>query len=169
MLLAAPALGQCVTADLAVTIDGPATASQGQSITYHATVKNNGPCDATNVFVDLIGDPVLAFVSATGVCSGGFPGGECAFNPITLAVNATASFDVTLQFGSLPSDVYSGAVTAALEAGSDLTDPVGDNNSAATMATWSKSSGGCSSTGDAGSAIGLVSLLGFAIRRRWLS
>jgi uncharacterized repeat protein (TIGR01451 family) len=56
-------------ADIAVSKNGPSTASPGATITYTIDVKNFGPSDATGV---VLNDPTparLTFLSATGACT----------------------------------------------------------------------------------------------------
>ncbi|HEV2216493.1 MAG TPA: DUF11 domain-containing protein, partial [Candidatus Dormibacteraeota bacterium] len=125
------------TSDISVVKTGPATAQPGATVAYTIAVTNNGPDDATNVFVDDFLPAGESFVSLT-------PNAGCSVPPVgggglvecvipTLGNGVTSTFTLTVQLSaSLPV----GALirnTAVVQA--DQTDPVPSNNSSSSTLT----------------------------------
>jgi uncharacterized repeat protein (TIGR01451 family) len=82
------------TADVVVTKDGPATAREGDTITYVVTVTNHGPDEATNVVVsDPIDETFLTPMAVPDGCA--VTDGTVTCEAGTLAPGASASFRIT--------------------------------------------------------------------------
>ncbi len=112
-------------ADLAVANTGPATANEGDSVTYSLTVTNNGPSTATNVVLTDTLDPNLAYVSATkSQGSVTHSGSVVTFSFGTVAVGQTVTATVTAQA------LEDGSLTNAASVTSSLTDANLYNNTA---------------------------------------
>ncbi|MEA2125503.1 MAG: hypothetical protein QOI80_2285, partial [Solirubrobacteraceae bacterium] len=97
--------GAAAAADLAVTVDGPASATAGASVAYQVAVTNNGVDDATTVqltdatpanttFVSLVQDTGPAFM-CTSPGLGGTGDSTCAI--ATLVPGASATFTLTVH------------------------------------------------------------------------
>jgi uncharacterized repeat protein (TIGR01451 family) len=111
------------SADLEVDLTyAPATPIGGQTITYTATVKNNGPSTARNI---VLSDPIpfgSVYLSAT------IPGGTCVKTTTgtvecslaTLAAGATTTATIAMTLGN--------RVTNAVSIKSDTPDPDVNNN-----------------------------------------
>ncbi|MEU4625182.1 isopeptide-forming domain-containing fimbrial protein [Actinoplanes sp. NPDC023801] len=118
------------SADLEVGMTySPANPVGGQTITYTATVKNNGPSTARNI---VLSDPIP--LGSTGA-SGSIPGGTCV-NTTTgtiecslasLAAGATTTATITMTLGN--------RVTNAVSIKSDTPDPDVNNNVATVTGT----------------------------------
>lgn len=163
-------------ADLAITLSGPSTAKQGDSIAYTVGVQNKGPCDSEFVrvrsSVPRTGGGIL-FQSNSGDCTSGYP---CPFG--TLVNGASKTFTSTYTVDTLPSDINSAniAVTVTVESVRPVgtppvivtaTDDLILSNNTATARTVVPNSVGCSSTGG-GLSIGLIAavLRALTINRR---
>jgi uncharacterized repeat protein (TIGR01451 family) len=108
-------------ANLAITKTGPSGVVAGQNVTYTITVTNNGPSAATSVVVSDPQPANLAFVSASGACSGGFP---CSLGTL----NASQSVSFTATYSTSPS--FSGNVTNTASVSSTTPDPDNSDNTA---------------------------------------
>ena len=128
-----------------VSVDGPANANQGQTITYSATVKNNGPCLAPNVRFTFGPDGTLSYVSSTTGCTSN---GRCELGDLAKGDTKTVSADYSVT--TWPKEVFKAAVsmtgdvvsrnvsTATNPVATD--DPNSDNDSGSTSATVDLSS-----------------------------
>ena len=114
-----------LNADLSLKITGPATANEGDTLTYTLTVTNKGPNPATSVVLTDTLDPNQRFKSATaGQGTFSASAGLVTFTVGTIGAGATVTFTVAVQAmeeGSLPNNV---AIT------SSTPDPVSSNNTA---------------------------------------
>jgi uncharacterized repeat protein (TIGR01451 family) len=112
------------SADLSVTLAGPATVTPGSVLTFTTTVSNAGPSDAVGVILADVTPAGLTFVSNAGACTTPFP---CALG--TIPAGGTRTITVTYQ---VPSG-YSGAnpivVTASV---TSITSDPGPGNEAQT-------------------------------------
>ncbi|MGH8172736.1 MAG: DUF7507 domain-containing protein, partial [Rhodanobacteraceae bacterium] len=108
-------------ADLAVTKSGPASVTPGDPIVYTIVVTNNGPSDATNVFVADATPAGLVFTGNAGACATPYP---CTI--ATLASGASATITTTM---SVPAN-YTGPspIVNTASATSDTPDPDNTNN-----------------------------------------
>ena len=106
--------------DMSITKAGPATASQGDTITYTLTATNNGPSVATTVVVTDTLPSQVSFSSASAGCS--FSAGTVTCTSASLAVNATAVFTVSVIAQTVGSAVNTAVVSSA------QTDPTSANN-----------------------------------------
>ncbi len=112
------------SADVAVTISGPATATKGSTVTYTVVLANNGPSSATNALVVVGVGPNASLVSATPNPQVNLPG------LWTWSVPALASAHST-TFTLKVKVTKAGTVVAATAAGSETHDPKLGNNVAA--------------------------------------
>lgn len=171
-----------------VSATGPANASEGETIQYVVTVRNNGPCGANDVFVDFIAPLTLNLVSVTGICvNGGSGGGTFGINDdagcdlgIDLnnatrwAASTTGSFTATYTVGTFPSDIIHAGIPvdvaiSSISATSAVTatdDPDGSNNATSLLAQVDLSDNKGCSTGGAGTLLGLLSLVALRLGRR---
>ena len=106
--------------DMSITKTGPATANQGDTITYTLTAKNNGPSPATTIVVTDTLPSQVSFSSASAGCS--FSAGTVTCTAASLAVNATAVFTVSVIAQTVGSAVNTAVVSAS------QTDPTAANN-----------------------------------------
>src|SRR5204863_330026 len=109
--------------DLTITKSGPASANQGQNITYVVAVKNNGPSPATSVVVS---DPTPvgpAFISNAGACTTPYP---CSLGTLNSGQSAT----ITSTF-NVPSNFTGTSVTNTANVSSSIADPNNTNNASA--------------------------------------
>jgi uncharacterized repeat protein (TIGR01451 family) len=111
------------TADLGITMTGPATVTPGHELTYTITVTNDGPSDAALVEVADATPAGLTFVSNDGACASAFP---CALG----LIGAGETRRITATF-SLPAD-HAGQdpVDNVASVASATADPDFANNSA---------------------------------------
>lgn len=164
-----------------VSVEGPANVSEGQTVTYTAQVKNNGPCPAPNVRVTLGPAGSLTYVegSVSASCDNGdagfAPRNRCELGTLAKDEVATVSADYTVQgfarevtAAAVPVDVSIASrtvTTPALSLGAD--DPAEDNNSDDTSAPIDLSDNEGCSTGGAGTLVGgLLALAALRLRRR---
>lgn len=122
-------------ADIAVTKNGPGTATAGTQISYVLVITNNGPDSATNAALHDALPPGTTFASInqdTGPsanCQTPLAGtnGPVDCTIATLANGASAQFTVTVNVGNTTS------ITNTVVGGSDQFDPdTGDNSSSVT-------------------------------------
>jgi uncharacterized repeat protein (TIGR01451 family) len=106
--------------DMSITKTGPATANQGDTITYSITVKNNGPSSATTVTVTDALPPQVTFSSASAGCA--LSGTTVTCSAGNLAVNATATFTISVTAQTVGTAVNTATVSA------DQADPTAANN-----------------------------------------
>jgi uncharacterized repeat protein (TIGR01451 family) len=109
------------SADLEVTLAGPANAEPGTRVNYTVTVTNHGPDTAANVQLDSPLPAGLGFVANSGDCSGAYP---CVFLSVPSGGTQTVTTTVCVPHG------YAGANPFALNASasSDAADPAGAND-----------------------------------------
>jgi len=149
-------------ADLVATFTGPASASQGQTLSFTGTVKNNGPCVATGVVIQS-GGSMAEGPSDDATCVWNAKG-QCKI--ASLAVGASASFTASYVVPRFDKSAISGSVPNSIEVSADQTDQVSSNNSQGTETLVDgDASVGCS-TGGVPGALALLGLGLFAWRRR---
>ena len=117
------------TADVQLTRNSsPGSVSQGATLTYTYTVKNNGPAEATGVtLISVLDDNVRVNTpDLPSECrhSGGSPGGEVNCDLGTLADDETKDVSVEATVESVPNDgiVHRAYIT------SSVADPAPENN-----------------------------------------
>lgn len=110
------------SADLGVSLAGPAVAASGGSMTYSFTVTNTGPSNATNVVLTDMLPAGTSFVSA-GQFAATVVGNVLTLNLGALASGATVGGSITLTAGVGPASL-SNVVSVA----SELADPQTANN-----------------------------------------
>jgi uncharacterized repeat protein (TIGR01451 family) len=91
--------GACA-ADLAVTLDAPATAAAGQQVTYTATIANAGPLPARRPVLELrppAGTALVAAASESGACTRRDWLGRCSLRSIAPEASVTATFVVEVR------------------------------------------------------------------------
>jgi uncharacterized repeat protein (TIGR01451 family) len=131
------------SADLSVTISGPATVTAGASISYTITVANAGPDDANSVqlvdtlpagltFVSLIQDTGPAFVAST---PGLGQGGTVGVSRSPFASGATAQFTLQVVVDPTTADETAITNTATFSSPTGDPDPVNNASSAVTPVT----------------------------------
>lgn len=158
-------------ADVAVTVSGPDTASEGSQVSYQVHAANNGPCPANRV--RLSNDNVsagLLFQNNTGNAG-------CSTYPCILATSwpAGASTDITSTYtvDNLPvaikvsQELQELDIASLATAGGALAtpDPVAANNSAILSTTVSHDTG-CSSVGAGSLGFVGIALAAVALIRR---
>jgi uncharacterized repeat protein (TIGR01451 family)/MYXO-CTERM domain-containing protein len=153
-------------ADLSATLDGPATANQGQTVTYNATVTNNGPCPSENVLVDTAVGSGLLLQSGSGACT---TDDECSLG--TMNPGDSLSFTKTYKVDTLRNNLSTSNNPNDLTIAADTDDPDSSNNAPGTTTQVQKGGGGgCSSAGSAAPwVMAVFALLAIALRRRWLA
>jgi len=127
------------TADVAVTKNGPATATAGGLITYTLIIGNNGPSSADGATVT---DSVDARITGvTWACGGATGGAVCGASASGVGNNVNAVIQtlppngsVTITITGTLSPVATGALsnTATVAPPGGTTDPVNGNNSSTT-------------------------------------
>jgi len=164
-----------------VSVDGPANASEGQTITYTAVVRNNGPCPAPNVRVTLGPSAILTYVDGTvsATCTNGdaafAEANECELETVAPAASVTVSADYAV--GTYPDEMISATIPVdfsivsrtvtgpSLSLGAD--DPNGENDGLGTSARVDLSGNEGCSTGGAGTLLGgLLALAASRLGRR---
>jgi uncharacterized repeat protein (TIGR01451 family) len=114
-----------VNADVGISVSGPSTANEGDTVTYTVTVTNRGPATATGVsLVDTLGS-LLSYRSAT-LTQGSFSqaSGKVTFTIGSMASGAVVTATITAQAVEDGSTSNSATVTTT------STDPTSGNNSA---------------------------------------
>lgn len=160
--------------DLEVTsVDGPPTASEGQSIQYTVVVTNNGPCNATNAFVDFVAPNVLGVpTNLTGDCLNPasdfyvFESAGCDLGAAAWARDTTKTFTATYTVGTYPSDLIHAGLPIDVAISADQGDPLGDNDAVSMLTQVDLSDNDGCSTGGAGTLLGLLSLVALRLGRR---
>src|SRR5205085_1434578 len=85
-------------ADLAVSVSGPASSTEGSTVTYNITVTNAGPASASSTILTDTLPAILNFTSAaTSQGSFSVSGGVVTFTLGTIAANGTVTASVTAQ------------------------------------------------------------------------
>jgi uncharacterized repeat protein (TIGR01451 family) len=156
-------------ADMAVTLTGPSSANQGDTVTYQAVVTNKGPCSgsavqlrggftASNPSGTTFGN--ITFQSNSGDCTSAFP---CAFG--TMNPGDTKNITSTFTIDKMPKELTRSGDPNSVNVRSSTDDPISSNNSSA-VTTIVTNDYGCSATGSSPiAAIGLILLVLFAINR----
>jgi uncharacterized repeat protein (TIGR01451 family) len=120
-------------ADLGVTVSGPASGSEGGTVTYNITVTNAGPSSASaTILTDTLGS-ILNFQSAT-TSQGTFAvvGGVVTFSLGTVASGGTVTASVTAQA------VEDGNTSDAASVTSSSPDPNTANNNASATTSFTE-------------------------------
>jgi uncharacterized repeat protein (TIGR01451 family) len=168
-------------ADLAVTMTGPSSANQGDTVTFQVQALNNGPCPANRVRLTNgnISNGFI-FVSNTGdACINGFPCTVASSWPAGAVANIISTFKVdnvafnVTQTQLLNEVDIASTATANTDGGAvplvyATPDPSAANNAAPTNTYVQNSPGGCDSVG-AGSVLGLLGAaiaVGLMLKRR---
>jgi uncharacterized repeat protein (TIGR01451 family) len=112
--------------DISQTV-APAPVAAGYHVTYHLSVKNNGPDPASNVVVTETLPAQAGFVSATPQPASA-SGTQVTFNLGSLASGASDALDITVKFSSSAS----GTLLATAQISSSVDDLNTGNNSAST-------------------------------------
>jgi uncharacterized repeat protein (TIGR01451 family) len=122
-------------ADLSVAASGPATSTEGSTITYTVTVTNNGPSDAANVVLTDNLPAQTKFVSAT-TSQGSFTqsAGVVTFSLGTVPNGTTVTATVKVVL------LEDGSFTNAASVTSSTSDPNTGNNSASATTSVSEPS-----------------------------
>ena len=131
------------SADLGVTVSGPATATAGGTISYTITVANSGPDDANSVqlvdtlptgltFVSLTQDTGPSFVASTPAPG---QGGTVGLARSPLAAGASAQFTLQVTIDPTTADQTVMTNTATFSSPTGDPDPAGNASSAATAVT----------------------------------
>jgi uncharacterized repeat protein (TIGR01451 family) len=115
-------------ADLQVVKTGPALVTEGQSVTYHLAVTNNGPANATGVAVTDTLPTNSTFVSASAGCAEAAGVVTCTVG--SLASGASTAFDITVTAGSAGTSLTNTAVV-----GGNQFDPNTANNTSTVVTT----------------------------------
>ena len=158
-------------ADMAVTLSGPSSARQGETVTYQAVVTNKGPCPAPGASLrippDASGRPtidpngVIIFQSNSGDCATDFP---CALG--TMNPGDTKNVTSTYIIDQVPKELRRTSDPNTVNVRSNIDDPISNNNTA-TVNTLVANDSGCNSTGSSATGVaGLIVLLVFAANRR---
>jgi uncharacterized repeat protein (TIGR01451 family) len=120
-------------ADVAVSVSGPSTGNEGDTVTYNITVTNLGPAGATGVVLtDTLGS-LLNYVSATS-SQGTFSqsGGVVTFTIGSIASGGTVTATVTAQA------IEDGSTSDATSVTSTSPDPNSANNSASVTTSFAE-------------------------------
>ena len=118
-------------ADVGVLKTGPATAVNGNDVTYTVTVTNNGPSNAANVVMLEANPPNATFVSATQnsgptfTCNTNGTTGATTCSIATLAPNTPAVFTIVIH---LPSGGGITSMGNSADVSTSTTDPNSNNN-----------------------------------------
>lgn len=168
-----------------VSLDGPANVGEGQTVTYTAVVRNNGPCPAPRVRASLGPAATLTYVdgTASASCTNGAGSATGQFGALnrcelgTMNAAATATFSADYTVNGFPNEIIRAAIPVDVSVvsrtlagppvalGADDVDT--DNNSGATSAIVDLSSNkGCSTGGAATLLGGLLSLAALRLGRR---
>ena len=115
------------TADVAISVSGPATTTAGNTVTYGVTTLNNGPNAAINV-VPSIQIPA----NLTGVTTiGGSYNSTTGVVTFSSYILASGESRLSLVTFPMPTNPTNGFVTGAASVTTTSTDPVASNNTAA--------------------------------------
>ena len=120
-------------ADLAVSISGPASGNEGDTVTYNITVTNAGPSSASSTTLTDTLPSILNFKSATA-SQGTFTvsGGVVTFSLGTIAANGTVTASVTAQA------VEDGSASNTVSVSSSSPDPNTVNNNASATTSFAE-------------------------------
>jgi|GEM_PF-1981333 uncharacterized repeat protein (TIGR01451 family) len=117
-------------ADLSVSVSGPTTGNEGDTVTYTITVTNAGPASASGVtLTDTLGS-ILNFKSAQGTFTQS--GGVVTFSLGTIAAGGTVTASVTAQA------VEDGSTSNAVSVSSSSPDPNSVNDSASVTTSFAE-------------------------------
>jgi len=171
--------------DVQVTLTGPDTASEGDTLTFTGTVKNAGPCDLEDVILDqwVMASKVLTFTGTDLPCAGWtgtttaaekwtdlsdpVNGAQCDLGAMT--ANQTISFTETMSVGTVADGLIQISVPNGIEQdglGPDDDDYNRDTDVALTDTVVKGNNAGCNALGGAGPLAALAMSLLFALRRR---
>ena len=148
-------------ADMAVTLTGPSSANQGDTVTYQAVVTNKGPCPAAGVSLRSTASAGIVFQSNSGDCSSQFP---CALG--TMNPGDTRNITSIFMIDKMPKELVKTGDPNGVNVRSSTDDPISSNNSAG-VTTIVTNDYGCSATGNSPiAAICLILLVVFVFNRR---
>jgi uncharacterized repeat protein (TIGR01451 family) len=153
--------GAAGSSDLAVSKSvSDAGPHEGDTITYHITVRNNGPGDATGVQVTDALPAGLSFVSANA-SAGSYDEASGVWNVGALAGGETAELhiQVSVDAGTAGTTITNGAAVS----GVDQSDPSVGNNADAAPVGVSPADGGTAFTGFAAGPGPFVWMIGLAV------
>jgi uncharacterized repeat protein (TIGR01451 family) len=120
-------------ADLSVSVTGPASAKEGDTVTYTIKVTNNGPSGATGVVLTDTLPSLLNYKSATtGQGNISASGGVVTISMGTIASGATVTATVTAQA------VEDGSTSDVASVSSSSPDPNTANNNASASTSFSE-------------------------------
>jgi len=118
-----------LSADLAVTNSGPASADAGSNVSYTLTLTNNGPNAAPNVVLNNPTPANLALVSVSGDCpNNALPCQYASINSGAVKV-VTATYAIPASYNTAV------AITDVASVSSGAADPVAANNAATATTT----------------------------------
>jgi uncharacterized repeat protein (TIGR01451 family) len=120
-------------ADLSVSVSGPASGNEGDTVTYNITVTNAGPSSASVTTLTDTLPSVLNFKSAT-TSQGTFTvsGGLVTFSLGTIPANGTVTASVTAQA------VEDGSASNTVSVSSSSPDPNAANNTASATTSFAE-------------------------------
>jgi uncharacterized repeat protein (TIGR01451 family) len=113
------------SADLAITMTGPATATAGTQITYVITITNNGPDPANGVAFNPVAPANTTYVSLT----------QTSGPPPSLSVPAGTTYTFTWVLNVNPATPAGTVITNTVTISATTSDPNPANNSATVLTT----------------------------------
>jgi len=147
-----PATAQAASADLAVTIAVPATVPAGSTVTFVATVTNNGPNSAQAVVMTTTVPPGVMYFGTSDTGSTPFTGGSgppfgsttgtIQGTVTTLPAGASASAAVSITFEVPPTTPVGTVISFSGTASSSTPDPNPSNNTGTASTTVTAAVGG---------------------------
>ena len=121
--LAAPSMAEAKSADLGVSVSGPASVAPGTNVVYTVSVTNSGPNNATAVRVANSTPSGLTFVSNSGACTTTWP---CSLGSVPNGATRTITSTYAVPTGYTAPNPIVNTVTVS----GKLADPNAANNTA---------------------------------------